>query len=184
MFLLRGNHETKYCTSAYGFEQEVNAKYGSNAKHLYHKLLGCFHGHPLAAVVAGDVFMAHGGLFRCSEPAPVKKKKGAKSGRRSTRKDNLDKVLQLGNLADLAKARRGVMDPSHTGPNPIPGDVLWSDPSNENGLTHNAARGIGLLFGPDCTQEFMEKNNIKVGVSYVFMAFPSAFMVFSSKIIA
>eukprot|EP00246_Nothoceros_aenigmaticus_P007504 TRINITY_DN2135_c0_g1_i1.p1 TRINITY_DN2135_c0_g1~~TRINITY_DN2135_c0_g1_i1.p1 ORF type:complete len:163 (-),score=17.43 TRINITY_DN2135_c0_g1_i1:257-700(-) len=54
------------------------------------------------------------------------------------------------------------MDPPHTGPNPIPGDVLWSDPSNVLGLTHNTARGIGLLFGPDCTQEFMEQNHLKV----------------------
>eukprot|EP00246_Nothoceros_aenigmaticus_P007505 TRINITY_DN2135_c0_g1_i2.p1 TRINITY_DN2135_c0_g1~~TRINITY_DN2135_c0_g1_i2.p1 ORF type:complete len:133 (-),score=19.04 TRINITY_DN2135_c0_g1_i2:257-610(-) len=54
------------------------------------------------------------------------------------------------------------MDPPHTGPNPIPGDVLWSDPSNVLGLTHNTARGIGLLFGPDCTQEFMEQNHLKL----------------------
>ncbi len=73
-----------------------------------------------------------------------------------------EKTLKLGTLEDLAKARRGVLDPSGTGSNVIPGDVLWSDPSLNNGLSPNQLRGIGLLFGPDCTQEFLEKNKLKV----------------------
>ena len=75
---------------------------------------------------------------------------------------NAEKMLKLGTLDDLAKARRMVLDPSGFGANVIPGDVLWSDPSPVNGLSHNDSRGIGLLFGPDCTQEFMEKHKIKV----------------------
>jgi len=73
-----------------------------------------------------------------------------------------EKTLKLGTLEDLAKARRGVLDPSGTGSNVIPGDVLWSDPSLNNGLSPNQLRGIGLLFGPDCTQEFLEKHKLKV----------------------
>lgn len=76
VFLLRGNHETKFCTSAYGFEQEIMSKFGDRSKHLYRKLLGCFEGHPLAAHVAGCVYMAHGGLFRQVEKEPPKKTKG------------------------------------------------------------------------------------------------------------
>ena len=76
VFMLRGNHETKFCTSAYGFEQEVMSKFGDRAKHLYRKCLGCFEGHPLAARVAGCVYMAHGGLFRQVEKEPPKKQKG------------------------------------------------------------------------------------------------------------
>lgn len=56
-------------------------KFGDRAKHLYRKLLGCFEGHPLAARVAGCVYMAHGGLFRQVEPTPSKKSKLGKSYR-------------------------------------------------------------------------------------------------------
>ncbi|KAG0567280.1 hypothetical protein M758_7G154900 [Ceratodon purpureus] len=162
VFLLRGNHETKFCTSAYGFEQEIMSKFGDRSKHLYRKLLGCFEGHPLAARVAGCVYMAHGGLFRQVEKEPPKKTKGKSYRRLLSGRNHADKPLKLGTLDDLAKARRMVLDPSGFGTNVIPGDVLWSDPSPENGLSHNDSRGIGLLFGPDCTQEFMEKHKLKL----------------------
>lgn len=87
--------------------------------------------------------------------------------RRLLRAQNVEKALKLGTLDDLAKARRGVLDPSGFGTNVIPGDVLWSDPSPTNGLSHNDSRGIGLLFGPDCTQEFMEKHKLKVDASHL-----------------
>lgn len=162
VFLLRGNHETKFCTSAYGFEQEVMTKYGDRARHLYRKVLGCFEGHPLAARVAGCVYLAHGGLFRYVEPTPSKR---SKIGRRLMRTRSQDGSLKLGTLSDLQKARRGVLNPSGYGQNAVPADVLWSDPSPHDGLSHNKARGIGLLWGPDCTQEFMEKNKIKVSIT-------------------
>jgi serine/threonine-protein phosphatase 5 len=57
------------------------AKFGDRAKHLYRKLLGCFEGHPLAARVAGCVYMAHGGLFRQVEKDAPKKSKMGKSYR-------------------------------------------------------------------------------------------------------
>ncbi|KAM0013912.1 putative protein-serine/threonine phosphatase [Helianthus debilis subsp. tardiflorus] len=65
VFLLRGNHESKYCTSVYGFENEVLAKYGDNnkGKHVYRECLGCFKGLPLASIIAGRVYTAHGGVF-------------------------------------------------------------------------------------------------------------------------
>ena len=41
---------------------------------------------------------------------------------------------------------------SGAGKSVVATDVLWSDPSNQPGLTENEARGVGLLFGPDITQ--------------------------------
>ncbi|EFJ07602.1 hypothetical protein SELMODRAFT_185987 [Selaginella moellendorffii] len=152
VFLLRGNHETKFCTSVYGFEKEISVKFGEHSKHVYRKLLGCFEGHPLAAVIAGKVFMAHGGLFRSLEPGPSTRSFLVRAAAK----------LKLGDLEDLAKSRRGVLDPSAVGNNVIPGDILWSDPSPNPGLASNEGRGIGLVFGPDCTQEFMDKHKLKL----------------------
>ncbi|KAF7829086.1 serine/threonine-protein phosphatase 7 [Senna tora] len=160
MYLLRGNHESKYCTSVYGFEKEVLAKYGDKGKHAYRKCLGCFEGLPLASVIAGRVYTAHGGLFRSVTVTPSKRLKGKKN-----RKINLNpdiKTLSLGSLEELSKARRSVLDPPWEGSNLIPGDVLWSDPSKNPGLAPNKERGIGLLWGPDCTEDFLKKYKLKL----------------------
>eukprot|EP00252_Welwitschia_mirabilis_P000271 TRINITY_DN1029_c0_g1_i4.p1 TRINITY_DN1029_c0_g1~~TRINITY_DN1029_c0_g1_i4.p1 ORF type:complete len:395 (-),score=59.49 TRINITY_DN1029_c0_g1_i4:415-1599(-) len=160
VFLLRGNHESKFCTSVYGFEQEVMAKYEDQGKHVYRKCLGCFEGLPLASILSGCVYTAHGGLFRAQEMPSGKRPKG-KKGRRFV-SVAAPKALSLGSLDELARARRGVLDPPWEGVNLIPGDVLWSDPSPRNGLSPNKERGIGLLWGPDSTEEFLRKNRLKL----------------------
>ncbi|VFQ75526.1 unnamed protein product [Cuscuta campestris] len=160
VYLLRGNHESKYCTSVYGFEKEVLTKYGDRGKHVYRKCLGCFEGLPLASVIAGRVYTAHGGVFRASVVTPSKRGKGKKSRRINLIPDT--SVLSLGSFEELSKARRSVLDPPWEGSNLIPGDVLWSDPSMTNGLSPNKERGIGLLWGPDMTEEFLRKNNFKL----------------------
>lgn len=160
VYLLRGNHESKYCTSVYGFEQEVLTKYGGSGKHVYRKCLGCFEGLPLASIIARRVYTAHGGLFRGTAVTPSKRAKGKK-----TRKIILNpesSSLSLGSLEELSKARRSVLDPPWEGMNLIPGDVLWSDPSMNPGLSPNNERGIGLLWGPDCTEEFLKKFDLKL----------------------
>ncbi|KAM7258514.1 hypothetical protein ACFE04_014255 [Oxalis oulophora] len=161
VFLLRGNHESKYCTSVYGFEKEVLAKYGDKGKHVYRKCLGCFEGLPLATIIAGNVYTAHGGLFRSLSVTPSKRTKGKKNRRISLTTAQTNS-LSLGSFEELAKARRSVLDPPWEGLNLIPGDVLWSDPSMKPGLSPNKERGIGLLWGPDCTQEFLTKFQLKL----------------------
>lgn len=160
VYLLRGNHESKYCTSVYGFEKEVLAKYGDRGKHVYRKCLGCFEGLPLASIIAGCVYTAHGGVFRSIAVTPSKRAKGKKSRRINLNPDI--STLSLGSFEELSKARRSVLDPPWEGSNLIPGDVLWSDPSMTNGLSPNKERGIGLLWGPDMTEEFLRKFNLKV----------------------
>ncbi|CAI9758085.1 unnamed protein product [Fraxinus pennsylvanica] len=159
VYLLRGNHESKYCTSVYGFEKEVLTKYGDRGKHVYRKCLGCFEGLPLASIIAGCVYTAHGGLFRGTVVTPSKR---AKKKNRKVVHNPEANALTLGCLEELAKARRSVLDPPWEGSNLIPGDVLWSDPSMIPGLSPNKERGIGLLWGPDCTQEFLKKFNLKL----------------------
>lgn len=160
VFLLRGNHESKYCTSVYGFEKEVLTKYGDKGKHVYRKCLGCFEGLPLASIIAGCVYTAHGGLFRSISVPSSKRSKGKKNRRIILNPEA--NGLSLGSLEELSKARRSVLDPPWEGLNLIPGDVLWSDPSMNPGLSPNKERGIGLLWGPDCTEEFLKKFNLKL----------------------
>uniref|UniRef100_A0A6V7QXR3 Serine/threonine-protein phosphatase n=1 Tax=Ananas comosus var. bracteatus TaxID=296719 RepID=A0A6V7QXR3_ANACO len=146
VFLLRGNHESKYCTSVYGFEKEVMVKYGDQGPQVYRKC---------------RVYTAHGGLFRSVSPTPSSKRSKGKKGRKVI--TNVDtSILKLGSLEELLKARRTVLDPPWEGSNLIPGDVLWSDPSPKPGLSLNEERGIGLLWGPDCTEEFLKKYNLKL----------------------
>ncbi|KAI3704466.1 hypothetical protein L1987_74686 [Smallanthus sonchifolius] len=162
VFLLRGNHESKYCTSVYGFEKEVLAKYGDSykGKHVYRKCLGCFEGLPLASIIAGRVYTAHGGVFRNIPATPSKRAKGKKNRKVILSTESVP--LSLGSLEELSKARRTVLNPPWEGPNLIPGDVLWSDPSMKPGLSPNKERGIGLLWGPDCTEDFLKKFSLKL----------------------
>lgn len=169
VFLLRGNHESKYCTSVYGFENEVMVKYGDQGKQVYRKCLRCFEGLPLASIIADCIYTAHGGLFRSMNITPSKRSKG-KKGQKIVTNSNTSS-LKLGSLEELSKARRTVLDPPWEGSNLIPGDVLWSDPSLGLGLSPNEERGIGLLWGPDCTEEFLKKNQFKVRHSSHLAAF-------------
>ncbi|KAK9948207.1 hypothetical protein M0R45_003794 [Rubus argutus] len=166
VYLLRGNHESKYCTSVYGFEKEVLSKYKDEdgkdklGKHVYRKCLGCFEGLPLASIIAGHVYTAHGGLFRSIPVTPAKRSKGKKN--RKIVLNSEPASLVLGSLDELSKARRSVLDPPWEGLNLIPGDVLWSDPSMKPGLAPNKVRGIGLIWGPDCTEDFLKKFQLKL----------------------
>ncbi|KAF7124294.1 hypothetical protein RHSIM_Rhsim12G0012700 [Rhododendron simsii] len=153
VFLLRGNHESQYCTVKYGFKQEVLTKYGGDGEAVYGKLLYCFGRLPLASVIAGRVYTAHGGLFRSVATTSSKKRK-------KTRKLIQKRSLVLGSLEELNKANRKLDDPPEKGANLIPGDVLWSDPSMSPGLSLNEGRGMGLLWGPDCTEDFLKKFNL------------------------
>ena len=161
VFLLRGNHESKYCTSVYGFEKELLTKYGEKGEHVYQKCLGCFEGLPLASIIAGCVFTAHGGLFRSIPLIQSKTSKGKKKSRKLS-SNSEPESLSFGSLEELSRARRFVLDPPVEGLNLIPGDVLWSDPSMTLGLSLNKERNIGLLWGPDCTEDFLKKFNLKV----------------------
>ena len=148
-------------------------KYGDQGKHVYRKCLGCFEGLPLTTVIAGRVYTAHGGLFRSVTAPPSKRKKGKKRNRKmdtSTEEDS-DGKLSLDSFEELSKARRSVLDPPWEGSNLIPGDVLWSDPSMAPGLSPNMERGIGLLWGPDCTEKFLKTFDLKVTANLLVFFF-------------
>lgn len=145
--LLRGNHETEFCTECYGFERELMVKYGKTAgRKLYPMFLEMCSNMPLACVLNNQTLILHGGLFR--------------SASQSKREARL--TPKLGTLSDLEKASKGGADPIGEGRSMIAGDVLWSDPIHEDGLRHNDNRGIGIQFGPAQTREFMEREKVKL----------------------
>ncbi|KAG7594433.1 Serine/threonine-specific protein phosphatase/bis(5-nucleosyl)-tetraphosphatase [Arabidopsis thaliana x Arabidopsis arenosa] len=170
VYLLRGSHESESCTSLYGFKNEVLTKYGDKGAAVYKKCLECFQLLPLASVIAGKVFTAHGGLFRDVSRFLSDKQERSRKRKRTQKKqtdnivletENRSESLPLGSLKDLSKVKRRVIDPPTEGSNLIPGDILWSDPSKDTGLFLNKERGIGLLWGPDCTAKFLQDNDLK-----------------------
>jgi len=132
VILLRGNHETTYCASVYGFENECKFKYSSIT---YRQFVTLFRVFPIAAVVNDETLVLHGGLFRSRESE-----------------------TNFGSLADLMKENRLLDDPQDC----IVEDALWSDPIKPNGLHTNKTRGCGYLFGPDVTDQFMKDHKLKL----------------------
>ncbi|KAH0922974.1 hypothetical protein HID58_022992, partial [Brassica napus] len=105
------------------------------------------------------VYTAHGGLFR--SPVVPKRARGKKN-HRVLRQEPEPSSLKLGTLDELMQARTSVLDPPWEGSNLIPGDVLWSDPSLTPGLSPKEQRCIGLLWGPNYTEEFLKKYQLKL----------------------
>lgn len=105
----------------------------------------------------------HGGLFR--KPAP----KGPRSRKRrrvalTAATSELHGTAELGSLDDLRLARKGGLDPDGMGAAAVATDVLWSDPAPSGGLVLNDSRGVGLIFGPEVTETFLQRNGVRLVV--------------------
>ena len=150
VFLLRGNHECEFCTEVYGYKRELQVKYSkASGNALWRQFMRVGAELPLAAQIGDKTLVLHGGLFR------GKKRRGRGAAA----------ALAVGTLADLAGAWKGGGDPDGEGDATIAGDVLWSDPASANevtGLVPNENRGIGTMFGPDATAEFLRRNGLRL----------------------
>jgi serine/threonine-protein phosphatase 5 len=60
-------------------------------------------------------------------------------------------------IRDIQKARR-FCQPGVSG---VMTDILWSDPIDQNGI-RRSPRGVGHLFGPDVTTQFLKSNGLKL----------------------
>lgn len=170
--LNRGNHETKFCISMYGFQAELQAKYPEHCVMLCRKFVAFFSHLPLGVTIASSedarpaTAVFHGGLFRRPKVyrTPRKRKGRAPKRVRLGEQEYFDdeEVLLLGSMDDLRKCSKGGTDPDGIGHKAVPADILWSDPGPENGLMENVERGVGLVFGPDITQQFLEDEMLRL----------------------
>mmetsp|Transcript_4314 Transcript_4314/g.27480 ORF Transcript_4314/g.27480 Transcript_4314/m.27480 type:complete len:639 (+) Transcript_4314:214-2130(+) len=163
--LNRGNHETKFCISMYGFQAELQAKYPGQCTMLCRKFVTFFSHLPLGVTIAGSkdarpsTAVFHGGLFRKPNVYRTPRKRKGRTPKRARIgqyeiADDEDSLL-LGSIDDLRKCSKGGTDPDGIGHKAVPADILWSDPGPDNGLKENLERGVGLVFGPDITQQFL-----------------------------
>ena len=151
VFLLRGNHECEFCTEVYGYKRELQVKYSkASGNALWRQSMRVGAELPLAAQIGEKTLVLHGGLFR---------------GKKRCGRGASSRALAVGTLAELAGAWKGGGDPDGEGDAAIAGDVLWSDPAPADqvtGLVPNENRGIGTMFGPDATAEFLKTNGLSL----------------------
>lgn len=165
IYLLRGNHESSDISEICGFLKEVNRKFPEHGQTVYRKCLKVFAELPLASIIADCVYTTHGGLFRSegitsSQSFGENELQNGNGNKSGNKKQKMTTTLSLGSLDELHQVSRFVHDLSAK--DAILTDVLWSDPTTESGLTENNRGDAGLLWGPDCTEAFLEHSKLKV----------------------
>ena len=163
--MLRGNHESSDISEICGFLKEVNRKFPEHGQTVYRKCLEVFAELPLASIIADCVYTTHGGLFRSegitsSQSFGEKEMQNVRGNKSGRKKQKITTTLCLGSLDELHQVSRFVQNLSAK--DAILTDVLWSDPTTESGLTENNRGDAGLLWGPDCTEAFLEHSKLKV----------------------
>ncbi|PXF47317.1 Serine/threonine-protein phosphatase 5 [Gracilariopsis chorda] len=132
--LTRGNHESLNMNRIYGFEGEVRVKYTETIFTLFSET---FQSLPLAYILDGT---------------------SASDGRKAFvvhgglfSKDGVT-IADINALNRKCEPDSGLM-----------AEMLWSDPQEENGWGPSK-RGIGVAFGPDVTQRFLDLNGLDIVV--------------------
>ncbi|EPY26719.1 serine/threonine protein phosphatase 2b catalytic subunit A2 [Strigomonas culicis] len=149
VFLLRGNHESRFMADLFGFENECMQKY---SKSMYNIFLSTFNRLPLAATIAGKYFCVHGGLS-----------------------PDISRIedIQLINRFREAPSKGGMCDLLWSDPywdvdNPSNGLTSQSEyytPGNgtfdlEPSFVENEQRGCSYIFNFACVKHFANVNKI------------------------
>jgi diadenosine tetraphosphatase ApaH/serine/threonine PP2A family protein phosphatase len=138
VFLIRGNHETKQTSTDYRFQARVDARFpewtfqGKNNAHTEF-VDKAFSKMPVGAVLDDTVFIVHGGIGE-------------------------DPDGTAWTIEDLNKEDRFQADlwPEDNWRLSM---LIWSDPNLNTGP---GERGVGGNFGPETTNRFLAKNNLKL----------------------
>lgn len=132
--LNRGNHESQFTTSEYGFQIELENRLDASCCNLaLNSFLKFFKALPLACVVQGratKLFVVHGGI-PIVDGEPV-------------------------SLEEIGKIHRHV-EPLESTAN-ILTELLWNDPCPMGEAQPSKRGGWGKMFGPGITKRFLNNN--------------------------
>lgn len=138
VILLRGNHEDLLVASAYGFQDELEEKYGEDhADDLWDAFNIMFCALPIFAVTESAAIV-HGGLP--SKDFKIEDIKAVSVEERCDVKTTIEAKTSVGKLLE---------------------GLLWSDPSTTKGIHPNTTRTVGVFYGPDVVADFLKRHNLK-----------------------
>jgi diadenosine tetraphosphatase ApaH/serine/threonine PP2A family protein phosphatase len=138
VILLRGNHEDTLVASAYGFQDEVRAKYGGGAdmQGLWDAFCNIFSALPICVRTECSAIL-HGGLpsdhFSLTDLQAISVDARCLVATTVEPKDDVTRLLE---------------------------GILWSDPSPRPGIHPNTHRGCGVFFGPEIARDFLERHDL------------------------
>ncbi|CAL8102075.1 unnamed protein product [Calicophoron daubneyi] len=143
VFLNRGNHEDINMNKQYGFSKELDYKFPNEDKQLLELCSEVFRNLPVACIINDAILVCHGGVSSTTSIEHIKRVDRSKFvSVLSPKFDGADAV----SVSDWEQLL----------------NLIWSDPQQKLGCRPNVFRGGGCYFGPNVTEAFLQKTNLKM----------------------